>query len=151
MGDGLSRNTLGAAIPDLLARYGPGCEAGPAAFHRAGRQSLLNLGPSSRGLGPPSHLSGHAGVADDDRLYADASKSSRYKHAARQLSECDALASQIEDFRTFEPHAAYFGLLCRDHGRRPGFWGTLLDATLRRILTINANEGRLPNTMSVAR
>ena len=54
-----------------------------------------------------------------------AGKSSRYQHAARHLAECDALASQIEDFGTVEPHAAYVARLRRDHGRKSGFWTRL--------------------------
>ena len=50
-------------------------------------------------------------------------KSSRYQHAARHLAECDALASQIGDFGTFEPYATYVARLRRDHGRKSGFWG----------------------------
>ncbi len=53
----------------------------------------------------------------------NAGKSSRYQHAARHLAECDALASQIEDFGTVEPHATYVARLRRDHGRKSGFWG----------------------------
>ena len=53
----------------------------------------------------------------------NAGKSSRYQHAARHLAECDALASQIEDFGTVEPHANYVARLRRDHGRKSGFWG----------------------------
>jgi len=52
-----------------------------------------------------------------------AAKSSRYQHAARHLAECDALASQIEDFGTVEPHATYVARLRREHGRKSGFWG----------------------------
>ena len=52
----------------------------------------------------------------------NAGKSSRYQHAARHLAECDALASQIEDFGTVEPHANYVARLRRDHGRKSGFW-----------------------------
>ena len=52
-----------------------------------------------------------------------AAKSSRYQHAARHLAECDALASQIEDFGTVEPLATYVARLRRDHGRKSGFWG----------------------------
>ena len=50
-------------------------------------------------------------------------KSSRYQHAARHLAECDALASQIEDFGMFERHVTYVARLKRDHGRKSGFWG----------------------------
>jgi hypothetical protein len=53
----------------------------------------------------------------------NAGRSSRYQHAARHLAECDALASQIEDFGTVEPHANYVARLRRDHGRKSGFWG----------------------------
>jgi len=53
----------------------------------------------------------------------NAGKSSRYQHAARHLTECDALASQIGDYRTVEPHAIYVARLRRDHGRKSGFWG----------------------------
>ncbi|MDZ4312059.1 MAG: hypothetical protein U1A24_16045 [Cypionkella sp.] len=52
----------------------------------------------------------------------NAGKSSRYQHAARHLAECDALASQIEDYGTLERHAAYVAHLKRDHGRKTGFW-----------------------------
>jgi len=51
-----------------------------------------------------------------------AAKSSRYQHAARHLAECDALASQIGDFGTFEPHVSYVARLRREHGRKSGFW-----------------------------
>ena len=53
----------------------------------------------------------------------NAGKSSRYQHAARHLAECDALASQIGDFVTFEPHVSYVARLRREHGRKSGFWG----------------------------
>ena len=52
-----------------------------------------------------------------------AAKSSRYQDAARHLAECDALASQIGDFGTFEPHVSYVARLRREHGRKSGFWG----------------------------
>jgi hypothetical protein len=38
------------------------------------------------------------------------------------LAECDALASQIVDFETVEPHVSYVARLKRDHGRKSGFW-----------------------------
>ncbi len=49
-------------------------------------------------------------------------RSSRYKHAARHLIECEALALQIDDFGTCEPHHTYLHKLQRDHGRKSGFW-----------------------------
>jgi hypothetical protein len=51
-----------------------------------------------------------------------AAKSSRYQHAARHLVECDALASQIEDFGTVEPHDSYVERLKKEHGKKSGFW-----------------------------
>jgi len=52
-----------------------------------------------------------------------AGRSTRYQHAARHLAECDALAGQIEDYGSFDPHASYVARLRRDHGRKSGFWG----------------------------
>jgi len=51
-----------------------------------------------------------------------AGKSSRYHHAARHLADCEALARQIDDHATFEPHTTYIARLRRDHGRKSGFW-----------------------------
>nr|WP_272210592.1 DUF6880 family protein [Marinicella sp. W31]MDC2876491.1 hypothetical protein [Marinicella sp. W31] len=48
--------------------------------------------------------------------------SSRCKHAARHLIECEALALHIDDFGAIEPHHAYLAWLQRDHGRKSGFW-----------------------------
>ena len=50
-------------------------------------------------------------------------RSKRYGYAAQHLVECEGLASRIEDYGTFEPHAAYVVRLKRDHGRKTGFWG----------------------------
>ena len=55
----------------------------------------------------------------------NAGKSSRYQHAARHLAECDALASQIEDFGTVEPHNSYVARLKKEHGKKSGFWTRL--------------------------
>ncbi|MBV8736188.1 MAG: hypothetical protein JO007_02820 [Alphaproteobacteria bacterium] len=49
-------------------------------------------------------------------------KSSRYKHAARHLLECLALASSIQDFGTFETHETFTSRLHAKHGRKVGFW-----------------------------
>lgn len=53
----------------------------------------------------------------------DKARHSRYQHAARHLAECSALASQIEDFGTVEPHQTYIARLRREHGRKSAFWG----------------------------
>jgi hypothetical protein len=49
-------------------------------------------------------------------------RSSRYRHAARHLLDCTSLASIIDDFRQFEPHAAYEANLRRAHGKKSSFW-----------------------------
>jgi len=49
-------------------------------------------------------------------------RSSRYKHAARDLLNCSGLSSAIPDFGEFEPHHAYEARLRREHGRKSSFW-----------------------------
>jgi hypothetical protein len=49
-------------------------------------------------------------------------RSKRYGYAAQHLAECAALASRIEDYGTFEPHALYVARLRQEHGRKSGFW-----------------------------
>lgn len=50
-------------------------------------------------------------------------RSKRYGYAAQHLSECEGLDSRIEDYGTFETHAAYVARLKGDHSRKTGFWG----------------------------
>lgn len=52
-------------------------------------------------------------------------RSSRYKHAARQLLDCASLAARIADFGAFESHDAYAARLRREHGRKSSFWGLI--------------------------
>jgi hypothetical protein len=52
----------------------------------------------------------------------ESGRSSRYKHAARHLAECQSLAGQIGDFGSIRPHEAYVADLKREHGRKSGFW-----------------------------
>jgi hypothetical protein len=54
-----------------------------------------------------------------------AARSSRYRHAARHLLECQGLAGQIEDFGPFETHEAYRARLEAEHGRKASFWSLL--------------------------
>jgi hypothetical protein len=49
-------------------------------------------------------------------------RSSRYRHAARNLMECASLASAIQDFGAFEAHDAYLSRLRREHPRKSSFW-----------------------------
>jgi hypothetical protein len=56
----------------------------------------------------------------DDTL--DGAKSTRYKHAARNLLECRALAAGIRNFEGTENHEGFVGRLRVKHGRKEGFW-----------------------------
>lgn len=55
----------------------------------------------------------------------ESARSSRYKHAARHLSECRSLAKQVHDFGSISTHETYLANLRRVHGRKSGFWGLL--------------------------
>jgi uncharacterized protein DUF6880 len=57
----------------------------------------------------------------------DKAKSSRYKHAARHLLECQSLASSIPDYGSFEAHDAFASRLRAGHSRKTGFWAQLAD------------------------
>lgn len=46
----------------------------------------------------------------------------RYGYAAQHLAACADLASRIEDFAPFEPHASYAARLKASHGKKTGFW-----------------------------
>ncbi len=52
----------------------------------------------------------------------DSARSSRYKHAARHLAECGALAPHIDDHGNAESHDAYMVRLKYQHGKKQGFW-----------------------------
>ena len=49
-------------------------------------------------------------------------RSSRYKHAARHLAVCQALAPHIDDFGDGVSHDAYLAGLKSRHGKKHGFW-----------------------------
>ena len=55
-------------------------------------------------------------------------KSTRYKHAARHLLECESLAPSIADFGSVGTHESFVGRLRAKHGRKAGFWGQLSEA-----------------------
>ena len=52
-------------------------------------------------------------------------RTTRYRHAARHLLECQGLASQIENFGVFGTHEAYRARLEAEHGRKASFWSLL--------------------------
>ena len=49
-------------------------------------------------------------------------RSSRYRHAARHLADCRAVAARIENFGAVPDHPAYERALRAVHGRKAGFW-----------------------------
>ena len=49
-------------------------------------------------------------------------RSSRYRHAARHLADCQGLAAAITEFGEFETHDAYVSRLRQEHRRKSGFW-----------------------------
>ena len=58
------------------------------------------------------------------RTLGDA-RSSRYRHAARHLLECQAIAAEIRDFGGVETHEDYRARLEAEHGRKTSFWSLL--------------------------
>ncbi len=52
----------------------------------------------------------------------DNQRSTRYRHAARHLLECESLAASIRDFGSFETHDDYKSRLKEKHGRKSSFW-----------------------------
>jgi hypothetical protein len=49
-------------------------------------------------------------------------RATRYRHAARHLTDCGILARNIEDFGGLQSHDAYVAGLKRSHGKKHGFW-----------------------------
>lgn len=52
----------------------------------------------------------------------DKARASRYRHAARHLSQCASLAREITDPGRFGTHDAYLARLRTQHGRKTAFW-----------------------------
>jgi hypothetical protein len=59
----------------------------------------------------------------------DGAKSTRYRHAARHLAECQALATLISDYGPFETHELFVSHLRAKHSRKTGFWSLIADQT----------------------
>ena len=55
-------------------------------------------------------------------------RSSRYRHAARHLMECEGLAPRIAEWGAVVPHDPYLAGLRTAHGRKAGFWAAVEDA-----------------------
>ena len=59
----------------------------------------------------------------------DGAKSTRYRHAARHLLECQSLTAALKDFREFETHEDFVSRLRAKHSRKTGFWSQVSGAT----------------------
>lgn len=55
----------------------------------------------------------------------DRGKSSRYRHAARHLIECQRLSAMVSDFGALASHADYTASLKGKHGKKAGFWAAV--------------------------
>lgn len=52
-------------------------------------------------------------------------RAGRYRHVARHLNECAALARQIDDFGDLPDHEWYVAGLKKSHGKKHGFWSAV--------------------------
>jgi hypothetical protein len=52
-------------------------------------------------------------------------RTTRYKHAARHLRDCESLSASVADFGAHEPHDDYVARLRLEHGRKISFWSLL--------------------------
>ena len=55
-------------------------------------------------------------------------RSSRYRHAARHLVECEHLGRRVAQWSAAEPHDAYLAVMRAAHGRKVGFWAAVEEA-----------------------
>jgi len=55
-------------------------------------------------------------------------RSTRYRHAARQLLACASLAAAIDDYLGFDDHDAYFQAIREHDARKKKFWAILGEA-----------------------
>ena len=52
----------------------------------------------------------------------DKARTSRYRHAARHLLQCESLDPAVNDYGPLEPHNTYLARLQAEHGRKASFW-----------------------------
>ena len=71
----------------------------------------------------------------------DHSKSTRYRHAARHLAECDSLAAAVDDFGALAPHKATSPRFKQSMAARPDF-GSMLCNNARPVFEAAAQEGQ---------
>ena len=85
------------------------------------------LTPASEKLAPSYPLAATRLLRSMIDFTLDEGRSSRYKHAARHLEDCERLAPQIADFAFLDDHTAYIARLRQEHGRKRGFWNRLAE------------------------
>jgi len=52
-------------------------------------------------------------------------RSTRYRHAARHLMDCENMAGSIVDYGDAEPHDSYVARLRAKHGKKTSFWALI--------------------------
>lgn len=52
-------------------------------------------------------------------------RSTRYRHAARHLLQCESLDQVVDDYGRLETHDTYLARLQAEHGRKTSFWSLL--------------------------
>ncbi len=78
-------------------------------------------------------------------------RSSRYKHAARHLGTCRALAARIDDWAGHEDHASYRLRLGLDHFRKHGFWGSVGEDAIEAPVPVRVRDpGQVPDPLVAA-
>jgi hypothetical protein len=78
--------------------------------------------PAAEALAPRHPLAATILLRSMIDFALDRTRAGRYKHAARHLAECAALAPHIAEFGDSPGHDAYVADLRRRHTRKPGFW-----------------------------
>lgn len=82
------------------------------------------LGPAAKELAPHDPLAATVLLRAMADWTLKKARSTRYKHAARHLETCAALAVAIDDFGPIEPHDDYLRQLRAAH-RRKSIWGLM--------------------------
>jgi len=83
------------------------------------------LGPVAEALEAQQPLAATLYLRAMINFSLERARTSRYRHAARHLETCRALAAGIDDWGGIQEHTAFLERLDRDHGRKYGFWSLL--------------------------
>ena len=80
------------------------------------------IGPAADALEPRHPLAATVLRRSMINFTLDKARASRYRHAARHLSQCASLAREITDPGPFGTHDTYLARLRTQHGRKTAFW-----------------------------